>query len=73
MQDYLKRIPTLIVIMENDYAKALGFSLKGLISPTTNLISLDSIVVNQGDYIDIGNPMIDNHVLPVIVKTIVFN
>lgn len=73
MQEYLQQIPTLIIIMENDYAKALGFSLKTLLDPTVNLISLDSIVVNQGDYIDIGNPMISNHVLPVIVKTIVFN
>lgn len=73
LKSYLNYNSTLIVILENDYAKALGFSIRSQVNKDIEIICLDGIIVNQGDYIDIGMPLVSNQVLPVIVKTIVFN
>lgn len=73
MEAYLKVIPLLIVLIEKDYAKSLGYSLRSLLHSSTELVSLDSIQVSQQDYIDIGKPIVLDQVLPVIIKTIIFN
>lgn len=63
----------LIVIVEQDMAKALGQSLYAHLPRDYPFVCLDSIRVENGDYIDIGLPVAAGKVLPVIVKTLVFN
>lgn len=63
----------LVVIVENDIAKALGNTLKVMLGKETPVICLDSIYVNDGDYIDIGEPLIEGSVVPVVTKTLIFN
>jgi ethanolamine utilization protein EutA len=71
MEDYLKGNNPVIIIIENDMAKSLGYSLMNNL-PEKKFIVLDSIKVDTGDYIDIGLPAAAGRVIPVIVKTLVF-
>lgn len=63
----------LTIIVEEDMAKALGHSIYSLIPENYPFVCLDAVKVENGDYVDIGLPIADNTVLPVIVKTLVFN
>ena len=67
----------LIIICENDLAKALGQVMGRMASAgsaigTKPIICLDCIKINSGDYIDIGKPVMDGVALPVVVKTLAF-
>lgn len=61
----------LIVIIERDYAQALGQTIKGK-DPNRPLVVIDQVGLEEGDYIDIGAPILDGRVVPVSVKTLVF-
>ena len=61
-----------IVILENDIAKALGSIMKRLLAGKRGVICLDGIKIGQGDYIDLGRPLMDGLVVPVVVKTLLF-
>lgn len=52
-------------------AKVLGQALAPLVDGP--LLCLDGVGVENGDYIDIGAPVANGTVLPVIIKTLVFN
>ena len=62
----------LIVILEKDIAQALGNALR-VKAPNCPLICLDGLSPGAGDYIDIGAPVGGGRVLPVVIKTLVFN
>ncbi|MBQ0052385.1 MAG: ethanolamine ammonia-lyase reactivating factor EutA [Treponema sp.] len=66
------RLP-LIIVLQNDIAKALGFALRSILPENYPLVCIDSIRAKNGDYIDIGMPVAGNQVLPVVIKTLVFN
>ena len=68
----LERGQPLIVIVREDMAMVLGQAIR-LRHPDLALICLDGIAVENGDYIDIGRPIAGGEVIPVVVKTIVFN
>ncbi|MEG1642125.1 MAG: ethanolamine ammonia-lyase reactivating factor EutA [Synergistaceae bacterium] len=63
----------LIVVVENDIGKALGHSLKIKLQNKKDVICIDGIKTLSGDYIDIGEPVCGGHVLPVVIKTLIFN
>ncbi|MGG5343798.1 ethanolamine ammonia-lyase reactivating factor EutA [Enterococcus sp. AZ192] len=62
----------LIVIVEEDNAKSLGQALYNYLPKEYPFVCLDGIQVENGDYIDIGMPVIQGSILPVVVKTLVF-
>ena len=61
----------LIAIIERDYAQALGQTVKGL-APARALLVIDQVGLSEGDYIDIGTPLMDGRVVPLSVKTLIF-
>lgn len=60
-----------IIILENDFAKALGQVLKIYLGRTRKMLCIDGIKVESGNYVDIGKPIAG--VIPVIIKTLIFN
>lgn len=62
-----------IVVLENDIAKVLGNSIKLKMNMKRRLVCIDSVYVNDGDYIDIGAPVAGGRVVPVVTKTLIFN
>ena len=64
-------VPFLLVV-EQDIAKALGNAVAAELGGIRKVVSLDSIHVEQNDYIDLGRPLMDGLVVPVVVKTLIF-
>lgn len=72
---YQERFPhngILVVITENDMAKALGHALHLRCGGKLRILSIDQITAQHGDYLDLGEPLAGG-MLPVIVKTLVFH
>lgn len=63
----------LIIVVEQDIAKALGHAIDHKLHKTKGIICIDSIETLDGDYIDIGEPIADGSAVPVVVKTLIFN
>lgn len=63
----------LILVIENDIAKVLGNAINVLLERKKDVICIDGIHAQNGDYIDIGEPVADGHVVPVVTKTLIFN
>lgn len=73
MASIIRREEPLIIIVENDMAKVLGQSLNIKLNKEVDIICIDSIKVSDGDYVDIGEALASGKVVPVIVKTLLFN
>jgi len=61
----------LIIVLQQDIGKVLGQSLRTL-AQGTGIICIDQLSVQEGDYIDIGRTMAGGTVVPVIIKSLVF-
>lgn len=62
-----------IIIVENDIGKVLGNAVKVKLEHKKDVICIDGIRTLSGDYIDIGEPLANGHVVPVVIKTLIFN
>ena len=66
-----KGIP-LILIFEKDIACSVGNVMRRESGLSANLICLDELSLNDGDWIDISEPLVGREVFPVTVKSLVF-
>lgn len=62
----------LLVVVENDIAKALGQLMGRRITEGRRLAVIDSVHLEQGDFLDFGNPIMNGTAIPVVVKTLIF-
>lgn len=73
MAKYLDSKQPLILVLEDDCGKVLGQCLEVSLGKKVEIVCIDQVRVEVGDYIDIGKPLIGGSVVPVMVKTLVFN
>ncbi len=73
MSDYLEPGKPLIVVLQKDCAKVLGQTLQIRLGREAEIICIDQVWVDEGDYIDLGKPLMGGRVVPVVVKTLVFD
>jgi ethanolamine utilization protein EutA len=67
-----KRLPV-ILIFEMDIACSVGNVIRRETNLKTNLLALDELILREGDWIDIGEPLVGDQVYPVTVKSLVFH
>lgn len=63
----------LVIILEKDIGKVLGQTIYRISKGKLKFLSIDSVSVSEGDYIDVGKPISTDDVVPVIIKTLVFS
>jgi len=71
-QSVVQRKP-IILIFSMDIAKVLGIAIRRETSIQNNLICLDELILEAGDFIDIGAPLNSGDAYPVTIKSLVFN
>jgi ethanolamine utilization protein EutA len=62
-----------ILIFDTDIACSVGNVIRRETNLKTNLLALDELMLSEGDWIDIGEPLLDGQVFPVTVKSLVFH
>lgn len=62
----------LLIVCKEDFAKALGMALTRKMGSARDIVCLDNIYAISGDYIDLGRPLMNGMVVPVVVKTLIF-
>ncbi len=62
-----------ILIFETDIASSVGNVIRRETEMKTNLLALDELKLKEGDWIDIGEPLVGDQVYPVTVKSLVFH
>ena len=61
----------IILIFDTDVGNSVGNVLYRE-TGTRNVLSIDEIILGEGDFIDIGKPIIGDPVYPVVVKSLIF-
>ncbi len=61
----------LVLVLQQDYAQVLGQTIQ-TIRPGLPLIVIDQVGLGEGDFIDIGLPVLDGRAVPLSIKTLVF-
>ncbi len=61
-----------VVVARQNCAKALAQRLRAVSDSTSPLIVIDEIAASDGDYLDIGEPVLSGQSVPVVVKSLAF-
>lgn len=73
MENYLSQNNPLVLVIEADCGKVLGQCINNNANRPLEMVCIDQLEVEDCDYIDIGKPLMGGRVVPVVLKTLVFN
>ena len=62
----------ILLVIESDIAKAMGQMIRQQPDLKRQVVAIGSIHVEDGEYVDMGKPMMNGMVIPVVVKTLIF-
>ncbi len=62
-----------LLIFDQDMGGSIGIALRRETALQNNLICMDELELEEGDWIDIGAPLYSGQAFPVTVKSLVFN
>ncbi|MHA1220251.1 MAG: ethanolamine ammonia-lyase reactivating factor EutA [Candidatus Heimdallarchaeota archaeon] len=68
----IKKNMPLILVFNDDIGNSVGNVMRRETELKKNIISIDELGLREGDYIDIGEPMANKQVVPVVIKTLIF-
>jgi ethanolamine utilization protein EutA len=63
----------IFMCFDADIGNSVGNVMKRETGIQNELLSIDEIKLKEGDFIDIGEPIIEDVVVPVVIKTLVFD
>ena len=68
----IKHNKPIFLIFTTDIGNSVGNVLKRETGVQNEILSLDEITVKEGEFIDVGTPLFENRVFPVVVKSLIF-
>ena len=68
----MRREHPLLVVIDADVAGVVGALFKEEFGVNGAIVCIDQVLLREFDYIDIGRPLPDQGVVPVVVKSLVF-
>lgn len=72
LNETLEKSEPILIVTQCDIAKALGQAIRKKFGSSRDVLSIDNINVQNGDFIDLGKPLMGGLVVPVVVKTLIF-
>ncbi|MHA2502079.1 MAG: ethanolamine ammonia-lyase reactivating factor EutA [Candidatus Kariarchaeaceae archaeon] len=63
----------IVLVFERDIGNSVGNVIRRESEIKKNLLAIDELILSEGDWIDIGDPLVNGQVFPVTVKSLVFN
>ena len=63
----------ILMCFDTDIGNSVGNVMKRETGIKNEILSIDEISLDEGDFVDIGEPIIEGVVVPVVVKTLVFS
>jgi ethanolamine utilization protein EutA len=63
----------LVLLIDGDVGKSLGRLIRHEIAPSAEVIAIDGVQLKAFDYVDIGNVIELTNVVPIIIKSLLFN
>jgi len=73
MPNTINKENPIILVFDRDVGNSVGNVMKRETNAKKNIISIDEIIVQEGDFIDIDKPKAGGQVVPVVVKSLVFS
>lgn len=64
---------TIMMCFDSDVGNSVGNIMRRETGITNEILSIDEILLGESDFVDIGEPIIEGVVVPVVVKTLVFD
>ena len=61
----------LVLVMQQDFAQVLGQTIQAA-RPGLPLLVIDQVGLGEGDFVDVGLPVLDGRAVPLSIKTLVF-